>query len=139
MSEYATLLRLNRWKVDEKSRALSKLLAEVTTIEEIIVALLAEVEEEKRVAAESLEAGALFATYVSLAHDRRCKLEDQKARLERRITVARDELRMAMGEAKKFEIAEDNAKARERAKRKAKDDSALDEAALNGFRRKEKE
>jgi flagellar export protein FliJ len=139
MSGYATLVRLNKWKVDERSRALSKLLAEVTAIEETIAALLAEVEEEKRVAAESLEAGALFAAYVSLAHDRRCKLEDQKARLERRINVARDELRVAMGEAKKFEIAEDNLKARERAARKAKDDSALDEAALNGFRRKEKE
>ncbi len=137
MTAYSSLLRLNKWKVDEKSRALSQLLAEVARIEDAIAALLAEVEEEKRVASESLEAGALFATYVSLAHERRCKLEDMKARLEQKISRARDELRAAMGEAKKFEIAERNAEARARAARKAKDDAALDEAALEGFRRKE--
>ena len=42
-----------------------------------------------------------------------------------------------MGEAKKFEIAEGNARAAEKRELAAKESQLLDETALSGFRRKE--
>ncbi len=138
-SHYASLVRLNKWKVDEKSRALGVLLTEAQHLADTEAALLVEIEQEKIAAAGSLEAGALFAGYVVAVHARRRRLEAERARVERRIEAARDELRAAMGEAKKFEIAEANAQARARAERAAKDRAALDEAALNAYRRKSTE
>jgi flagellar export protein FliJ len=134
---YASLVRLNRWKVDEKSRALGQLLAEAQRLADTEVALLAEIEQERKAAADSIEAGALFAGYVVAVHERRRRLEAERGKIERRIEVARDELRAAMGEARKFEIAQANAEARERAERLAEDNAALDEAALNAYLRKD--
>ena len=138
-THYSSLVRLNKWKVDEKSRALGVLLTEAQRLADIEAALLVEIEQEKIAAANSIEAGALFAGYVVAVHERRRRLEADRGKIEKRIEVARDELRAAMGEAKKFEIADNNAKARARAERLAKDNAALDEAALNAFRRNSEE
>jgi flagellar export protein FliJ len=135
-SHYASLVRLNKWKVDERSRTLGLLLNEAQALADKETALLVEIEQERAAAAGSIEAGALFAGYVVAVHERRRRLEAERAKVERQIEIARDELRAAMGEARKFEIAEASAKARERAERLAKDNAALDEAALSVFRRK---
>jgi flagellar export protein FliJ len=78
-----------------------------------------------------------FSAYSESMLKRRDIIADERTRLEKRIEVARDALRVAMGEAKKFDIAAANQTAREQAALKAKEDEAMDEAALNGFRRRE--
>ena len=137
MKDYKALIRLNRWKVDEKSRALAELQAEAQRLADIEADLLVKLEEERIAARSSLEAGALFGPYAYGVAQQRRKLEVERARVERHIEIARDELRLAMGEVKKFEIAEANAQARKAAQEKAKEDQALDEIALTGFRRRE--
>jgi flagellar export protein FliJ len=131
------LVRVNRWKVDEKSRELAKLLRESERMKKIEELMLAEFEAEKRNAETSLEASMTFGAYIESMHKRRQIIANENARLEKLIVAARDALRVVMGEAKKFEIAAAARHAREAAALKAKEDEAMDEAALNGFRRKE--
>jgi flagellar export protein FliJ len=133
---YEALVRLHRWKVDEKSRVLAALLEESQALADKAAALLAEVEQERRIASESIEAGRLFGAYASQAHERKRRLQQQRSRMEFSINQAREALREAMGEAKKFEIAHEAELKRARAKSKAKEDQALDEAALNGYLRR---
>lgn len=131
------LVRVNRWKVDEKSRELAKILEDAERLRKIEQHMLAEYEAEKHQADKSIEASMTFGAYIESMHRRRDIIALERARLEKRIEVARDALRIVMGEAKKFEIAAASRATRERAVLKAKEAEALDEAALNGFRRKE--
>ena len=137
---YEALVRLHRWKVDEKSRVLAVLLEESQALAEKAAALVEEVERERKIAGESIEAGRLFGAYASQAHERKRRLDNQRSKMEFSINQARQALRDAMGEAKKYEIAHEAELKRERVKAKVKEDQALDEAALNGYlRRREDE
>jgi flagellar export protein FliJ len=130
------LIRLSRWKVDEQSRALAQLLEEEQRIRRADVTLQHQLEQERQAAQSSLEAAGMYGPFAAGISKRREALANELARLQTRIDETRDRLREAMGEAKKVEIADSNAKARERAEQKAKEDAMLDEAALEGFRRK---
>ena len=57
-------------------------------------------------------------------------------RIERKVDEARDALREAMSEVKKYEIAEANRVARVAQEEKSRESNLLDEIALQGFRRK---
>ncbi len=131
------LVRVNRWKVDEKSRDLAKLLEEAERLRKIEELMRAEYEREKKAAETSVEGAMTFSAYSESMLKRRDIIAVERARLEKRIEAARDALRIVMGEAKKFEIAAASRAAREEAALKAKENEAMDEAALNGFRRRE--
>jgi flagellar FliJ protein len=130
------LVRVNRWKVDEKSRDLAKVLEEAERLRKIEELMRAEYEREKKAAENSVEGAMTFSAYSESMLKRRDIVAIERARLEKRIEVARDALRVVMGEAKKFEIAAASRAEKDRLALKAKEDEALDEAALNGFRRR---
>ena len=80
-----------------------------------------------------------FGAYTETVYKRRTIIGKERARIELRVEEARDALRIVMGEAKKFEIAAANQAARDQAVLRGRENEALDEAALNGFRRREQE
>jgi flagellar export protein FliJ len=131
------LVRVNRWKVDEKSRDLAKLLEDAERLRKIEQVMANEYEAEKRTAENAVENAITFGAYSESMLRRRDIIASERARLEKKIDVARDALRVAMGEAKKFEIAAASRAAKEQAALRAKENEALDEAALNGFRRQQ--
>jgi flagellar export protein FliJ len=137
MKSLKPLVRLNRWKVDEKSRVLGVLLEEAQRIQAMNDQLTKNLEQEKEVALATPEGAAAFAGYVQQVIRRRQQLEDELQRLEGKIGEAREQLRIAMGEAKKIEVAEDNRQARTADEAKARETKILDDIALSGFRRKE--
>ncbi len=139
MKSLKPLLRLNRWKVDEKSRVLGVLLEEAQRIQKLNDDLTRSLESEKEIAAMTPEGAAAFANYVQGVIRRRQQLQGELERLERKIGEARDELRAAMGEAKKIEVAEDSRNARIVAEVKARETQILDDVALTGFRRRQSE
>jgi flagellar export protein FliJ len=137
MKSLKPLIRLNRWKVDEKSRALGVLLQEAQRIQKLDDELTASLTSEKEIASATPEGAAAFANYVQQVIRRRQQLAGELERLERKIGEAREELRLAMGEAKKIEVAEDNRQTRAADEEKARETQVLDDIALTGFRRKE--
>ena len=139
MKSLKPLLRLNRWKVDEKSRLLGVLLEEAARIQKLDDDLTKSLEHEKEIASLTPEGAAAFANYVQQVIRRRQQLAGELERLERRIGEARDELRGAMGEAKKIEVAEDNRTAAAAAEAKTRETQILDDIALSGFRRQQED
>ncbi len=137
--DYETLIRLNRWKVDERSRELNALQGQAQKLKDQDKMLVDRLEYEREAAKSSLEASAMFGPFSNGIGKQRNRIAADLRQLARKIDEARDNLRAAMGEVKKFEIAEANARAIEARELAAKESQLLDETALSGFRRKQEE
>jgi flagellar export protein FliJ len=137
--DYQTLIRLNKFKVDECSRILLGLQSESQKLKDQDTTLAAKLEYEREAAKQSLEASALFGPFANNISKQRRAIAGEQRRLATRISDARDNLRAAMGEVKKYEIAQANARAAEAQEEAARESNRLDEAAIEGFRRKENE
>jgi flagellar protein FliJ len=120
MSALDSLIRVNRWRLDEQRRQLAELdrLA------------------EQKVAAASLEAGYAYPGFARELGDRQRKLAASLAEVESQIVAAREGLAEIFGEMKRYEIAQANREKRERQVVAKKQGAAQDELALQMFRRR---
>ena len=128
------LIRLQRWKVDEKRRALADLQAlhaELTTKAE---ALEAEVAAEQQSAAANGTAFA-YRAYAEQVIQRRETLAESIADVLQAMMKAQGELSDAYQEAKRYEMAQDRAQQRLAAEAARREQLDLDEIGLNIYRR----
>ncbi len=137
--DYKTLIRLNRFQVDERSKKLVALQAESQRLTDRDSELGELLERERIAAMSSIEAGAMYGAFSNGIAKRRERIAAEQVRLRALIDKARDDLRAAMGEVKKFEIAEGKARESERREEAGRQSQLLDETALEGFRRKQEE
>lgn len=132
---FKTLIRLNNWQVDERRRALAERLRFLEALEDNVKALEAEIVNERRIAAASPgEAGLYFGAYIDGARNRRAKLDELIAATEAEADKAREAVREAFSELKKFEMAEESREQREVAERDRLDRIDLDEIGLTTHR-----
>ncbi len=126
-----TLIRLNKWQVDEKRRALGELLQQLYVLENALKALGEELKREQQAAAQSPdEAGFLYGYYADAVIQRREILEEAIRQQEVKVEEAQEELREAMGELKKYELVQEE-RDREAAKEEErKEQAVLDEIGL---------
>lgn len=140
MANLDPLIRLNKFQLEEKQRALSKLYAQVEKLETDKRAILDSVETEKIAiddATHHLSMMTAFMAYVQKSQKQVEEINKQVSSLEIKITRAIDEMRVAFGELKKIEITRDRRLA-ELAKENAKREDALfNEIALEIYRRSE--
>jgi flagellar export protein FliJ len=126
-----TLIRLHRWRLDEKRLKLAGALRLLADLERRGIELERQMADERAVAgADPAEAGRFFGAYAAVAMGRRDEIAAALVDTEDRVAAARDELADARRELKKFEAAQearDLAEAEERARR---DQAVLDEVAL---------
>jgi flagellar export protein FliJ len=135
MAKLKPLIKLKKFAVEEKQKALAALLREV----EFLAA-------EKQKAIDSLDTEALastaigtveamvaFANYVTRVKEKVAEIDRQLQMLERKITRAQDEMRDAFAEVKKIEIVEDLREKKERKKRDKKENDFMDEVGLRRF------
>lgn len=139
MSGLKTVIRLNKWQLDEKRRALTELHNLREQLLEQIRRLEAEIEREREVARNDVVAARTFAGYLKAARERRSRLDQSVAEVDRRIAEAEEEVAEAYRELKKFELAEEERVRRENLKLRRKEDALLDETAGIGFRRRKEE
>ncbi len=133
MKGLSGLIRLNRWRVDEKRRELIGL---ENMRQDLLVrrtALDVEIAAEQHVADESVVQYA-YGTYVKNALRRRETLNKSIAEVEAAITEKQREVGEAVQELKKIEIAADRRAERERLEMNRRDQIAMDEIALNVYR-----
>ena len=130
------LIRINEWEVDEKRRKLGELLRLMANLEAQAQALEEELVREQREAGDKpVEAGLLYGAYAESVIERRERIRESIEKMEQAIAEAREELRVAYLELKKFEVAQENRDkklAKEAARRETIE---YDEVAIQGFRK----
>jgi len=132
-----TLIRLREWSVDNARRKLAELLRLVEDLEGQARALEDEIAAEQAVArATPNDAGVVYGAFARAAIKRRERIAASIDQIEEEIAVARDELRDAYRELKKYEIAQDARDLRAAEEEGRRDQAVLDEIGLQGHRRR---
>lgn len=139
MAGLASLIRLRRFELDAERRALADLEEKRAVIsarlEKLAAALLSE--QLAAVAADDLRQGFSYADYARRIRLEEAHLADQRAHLDAAILKRRDALTDSFRALKTLEEAEASRRREQRAKRAALESDAMDEIALEGFRRKQ--
>jgi flagellar FliJ protein len=129
-----TLIRMRHDALLARRRALIELEAAHATLARELAALEAALDDEQRTAARTFEALYAYPGFAERTLGERARLEQDMRLLDARITQAREDLSVAFGELKKFEIARDQRAMRERRARARAEQKTLDELALTRFR-----
>jgi flagellar export protein FliJ len=136
MKPFESQIKLNKWHVDEAQRHLSGLMRLAERFQDDLKSLDNEADAEQLAASTSLEARQTYHGYLAQVTLRRETLRRSIADVEAEIDQAREGLRDAFAELKKFETAAEAAQTRARKARDQRQQQSDDEIALNGFRRR---
>ncbi len=134
------VIRLGEWRLDGERQKLADKMARLDDLEDSKRRLAEEYKNERQVAVASPEeAGFLFGNYMNAVLDRRQELVASIAEAEDTVAAAREELRLAYMELRKFETAQANREKREAEERDRKETLFLDEIGMQGHRRRKSE
>jgi hypothetical protein len=103
----AGLIRLHRWRLDEKRRALGALESLADEFRKQIAALDAQLRREGEIAQRSPDAARAYPSFLEAARNRRARLDKSLDDMVRRVAEAHGEVTRAYQELKRFEIAHD--------------------------------
>lgn len=132
------IIRITRFDVDERRRALGVLLRREAEIEDGLKALAEELERERAIAAaDQGQAGFAFGPYLRRYHLRREEAEAALAHVRVLIAKAQDDLAEAFRGLKTYEIAQANRERREREEAARRDQALTDEIGMTLFRRRQ--
>ena len=131
-----TLIRLHAWEVDQKRRQLGQLLRKVEDLDAQAAALEREMAGEQEVVRSSpIEAGVVYADYAQAAIARRDHLAELKIRAELEVDAARDDLRHAYQDLRKYELAQEARDRRATRERERRERIQMDDVGVERFRR----
>ncbi len=136
MTALGSLVRVHTWALNEKRRKLADIEALVDKMHNDLAQLEADIKNEQRAAADSIEGTVAFPAFVAAALERRKRQRESIANLEHAIDAARAEVREEYQEVKKYELARDNQERRERERLAKQEQIALDELGVGMHRRK---
>lgn len=129
------LIRLWKWRLDEKRRVVVDLEVLRAELERQMTALDDELEHERRVAAQSLEGGMAFTPYRRVNREKMDRLLASREEVQDKIAAAQEEVNDAFRELKKYELVKENRLAQKAREQAAAEQAELDEAGLQGFLR----
>lgn len=130
------LIQIHEWDVDEKRRKLGELLRLLDNLEAQARALEEELVREQKAAKEKPEeAGFLYGDYAENVIDRRERIQASINQMEVAIEEAREELRLAYVDLKKYEVAQENRDRRAALEQGRRDQAETDAVGLEGYRR----
>ena len=131
-----TLIRLNKWTVDERRRELGVLLGREEELKAQLAALEQELLSEQKTAAEAPTlAGFGYGAYARRYLDHKAKLLQLLAAIAKEILAAQDRLAEAYRELKTVEEVEKNRAKKELAEANLKEQKMLDEIASTRHQR----
>ena len=136
MKHFESQIRLHKWHVDEAQRRLAELLRLEDRLREDLRRLEAEQSSEQQIAAASLEASMTYGAYAEQLIERRRKLNRSIAEVVEQVTQAREALKDAFAELKKFELAAEAAEERVRKRRGQREQTLQDEVGIGIYRRR---
>lgn len=132
-----SLIRLHKWRVDEKRRALGDLLGIVADLEQQARRLEEDLRNEQEVARASPdEAAYLYGNYAHAVILHRERIADSVVATESKIAAARGALNDAYRNLKKFELAQGARHMREARERERTEQMVLDELGVQAYRQR---
>jgi flagellar protein FliJ len=136
MSAIESLIRLYRWQLDERKRHLADLEGLAVRLRQDEQRLEEENAREQALVATSPEAAYVYAGYARNLIERRRKLRQSQAEVAQQIVEARDALADAFQEMKRYEITAANRARIETEREGRRQQQALDDLGVEGFRRR---
>ena len=138
MADLKPLIRLRKYRVEEKQKAMAELFRQAELLEARKRVLLGDVdrEEQHALASDELDAYITFAAYAARVHKEVENLNQNLKKLDVRIAKAQEDMREAFSEQKKVEIIQRNRDEEEAAKEAQKEANILDDVGIEGFRRR---
>lgn len=131
-----SVIRLQRWQLDEKRRKL-------TDLERLRAELLGrlqrldhEVQQEGQLAGRDNEVAAAFPKYVSAALQQKQTLRNSIGDVDTQIVAAQDDVSVAFEAVKRYETVADNHVRRQRAEIARRLRAELDEVGIESHRRR---
>lgn len=137
MTALDQLVRLHRWTLDEKRQKLAELERFRAKMIMNIESLEAELAREQAAADRSEVTSTSLPAYIKATVDRRRKIEDSIAEIDRSIAAAREEITQAFQEFKKYETAHGNHQRREALKQSRREQTVADELGIDLHRRRQ--
>lgn len=137
MKSLPTLIRLKQQELDEYRRLLARLEQEAAAIQERMRELQEEVALESRKVLDSGQPGFGFGDYLISSRRRRTNLEGELREVVERMAPMQDQVAEAYQELKRFELAHQNIEMRAAEESERREQAALDEIGLAGYRRQQ--
>jgi flagellar export protein FliJ len=131
-----SLIRLHRWQLDEKRRALADLESLAARLSGEIAKLDGELARESAIAAEQEEPMIGFAAYLEATRGRRERLTVSLDQVQAQVATATEEIRAAFQELKKYELAAAGRISRARTREKRRETAYLDEVGTTAHHRR---
>jgi flagellar biosynthesis chaperone FliJ len=136
MRALPNLIRLHRWQLDERRRAVADLEVLRLTICQDIDRLEVEIAEESGASRELTEGVALFPSYFANARARRTRMEASIEEIDASLDAAREEAAKAYRELRKYETALENSQRQEELADNRREQAEQNEVGLGIFRRR---
>lgn len=136
MKSLATLIKLQKTKVDEQRLMLSKLQEQLSLIIGQIQTLQEEQEQQRILLHENPDLSLTYGDYVKKCLKRMELLDKKKRSAEYAVNLARDKLAEVFEEQKRYEIAEQNRLDEEAQEEQRRETITLDEVGSVSFVRK---
>lgn len=129
-SPLKNLIRIHDWQVDERRRRLGDLLRVQDDLREQLRRLEDELKREQALAYEHPETATFYGAYAEGVIQRRERLADSIKKMDAEVVQAREAVRDAYRELKKYEVAEEHRVAAETDERNKREQKTLDEIGL---------
>ncbi|MBL4805296.1 MAG: flagellar FliJ family protein [Alphaproteobacteria bacterium] len=140
MADLTGLIRVRTHDLEQKQKTVAELYRQVEELSaqktELLETLDAEQEKMKDFGVEMLS---YFGPYSDAVHERVEEIDDRTTKLETRIEIAREDMRLAYAELKKIEITHERRLEEEREEEEKRETSTLDEIAIDSYLRHMKE
>ncbi len=107
MKGMSNLIRIHKWKLDEKRRAISDMENLLDGFKSQLQKLDQDQLNEQKVAADNPDTRFAYSNYLTMTKQRRQNLLDSIVEAEERIATAQEEAAEVFQELKKFEISEE--------------------------------
>ena len=136
MNSLHSVIRVHRWQLDEKRRALADLesLAERLSLE--LRRLDEDVERERAAVGRGSGSTADFANYLKAVQLRREHLIESREQVERQIAAASKDIAESYRDLKKYEIAQSDRERNAQLRRRRRETVMFDEIAVTAHNRR---
>lgn len=138
-ADLRALIRLHRWRVDEKQRLLAQLRDEEDRVRAQKTALEQEIQAEQASARDNPAFALTYGAYARAVIRRREKIDQAIADAAAQVAAVTEALADAFQELKRYELAQEERIRQQNEERRKVQNAMLDEVALVGFQRRAKE
>jgi flagellar FliJ protein len=130
-----TIIRLQRWQLDERRQQLAELERLEEKLKGEVRRLIEELAAEQQAATSSAAGAFAYAGYAKVVLDRQSRLDHSLAEVQGQIVQTRESLADAFAEVKRYEMAQAGRVRRARASLARRQQLRQDELAMQIYRR----